>query len=185
MNAEHVQRIVVAKSRFEFRDGQITDDARDQPDAKCRRHADKSGRRRDGGQSRDHARRRAEHAGFAFEISIPSQVQLNAAAAAEKWVAANALVASAPAFNALPALKPNQPTHNSPAPISESTTLCGIIGSRGKPSRLPIISAKTSADTPELMCTTVPPAKSSTGIFPPSAQLNNPPLPHIMWQSGR
>ena len=95
------------------------------------------------------------------------QVQLNAAAAAEKCVAANALVASAPAFNALPALKPNQPTHNSPAPISESTTLCGIIGSCGKPSRLPSTSAHTSADTPELMCTTVPPAKSSTGIFPP------------------
>ena len=38
----------------------------------------------------------------------------------------------------------------------------------------------TSADTPELICTTVPPAKSSTGIFPPSAQLNNPPLPQTM-----
>ena len=58
-------------------------------------------------------------------------VQLNAAAAAEKWVAANALLASAPALSALPALNPNQPTHNNPAPISENTTLCGIIGSRG------------------------------------------------------
>src|ERR1700690_1985152 len=113
------------------------------------------------------------------------QVQLSAAAAAEKWVAANALVASVPAFSALPALKPNQPTHNKPAPINESTTLCGIIGSRGKPSRRPNTSAHTSADTPELICTTVPPAKSSTGILPPFAQLKNPPLPHIMWQSGR
>ncbi len=57
--------------------------------------------------------------------------QLNAAAAAEKCVAANALVASAPAFSALPALKPNQPTHSNPVPMSESTTLCGIIGSCG------------------------------------------------------
>src|ERR1039458_4625956 len=80
--------------------------------------------------------------------------QLNAppaAAAAEKGVAANALVASEPALNALPALKPNQPTHNKPVPMSESTTLCGTIGSCGKAARLPIISANTSADTPELM----------------------------------
>ncbi len=97
--------------------------------------------------------------------------QLRAAAAAEKWVAANALVASGPAFNALPALKPNHPTHSKPVPMSESTTLCGTIGSCGKPSRLPIINANTSADTPELIWTTVPPAKSSTGILPPEAQL--------------
>src|SRR6185295_10394799 len=58
-------------------------------------------------------------------------VQLKAAAAAEKCVAAKALVASPPAFNALPALNPNQPTHNRPVPTSENTTLCGIIGSRG------------------------------------------------------
>src|SRR5208282_1808081 len=58
-------------------------------------------------------------------------VQLKAAAAAAKCVAANALVASPPAVNALPPLKPNQPTHKSPAPISEYTTLCGIIGSCG------------------------------------------------------
>ena len=30
--------------------------------------------------------------------------------------------------------------------------------------RLPSTSAQTSAETPELICTTVPPAKSSTGI---------------------
>src|SRR5208282_5134107 len=58
-------------------------------------------------------------------------VQLKAAAPAAKCVAANALAASPPALNALPALKPNQPTHNSPAPMSEYTTLCGIIGSCG------------------------------------------------------
>src|SRR5579885_295143 len=112
-------------------------------------------------------------------------VQLNAAAAAEKCVDANALAASVPALKALPALKPNQPTHNNPAPMREYTTLCGIIGSRGQPSRRPSTSAQTRADTPELMCTTVPPAKSSTGILPPNAQLNSPPLPHIMWHNGK
>src|SRR5690348_697191 len=111
--------------------------------------------------------------------------QLNAAAAAEKCVAANALVAREPALRALPALNPNQPTHNNPVPMSESTTLCGIIGSRGKPARLPSTSANTSAEIPELMCTTVPPAKSSAGIFPPSAQLKNPPLPQTIWHSGK
>ena len=52
----------------------------------------------------------AQHARFAFQIPF-RQVQLKAAAAAEKCVAANALVARAPALSALPALKPNQPTH--------------------------------------------------------------------------
>src|ERR1017187_8253321 len=69
---------------------------------------------------------------FNFHSTV---AQLNAAAAAEKCVAANALVASVPAFSALPPLKPNQPTHNRPVPMSESTTLCGTIGSRGNPSR--------------------------------------------------
>src|SRR5690242_6363149 len=57
--------------------------------------------------------------------------QLSAAAAAEKCVAANALVASGPALSALPALKPNQPTHNNPVPIRLNTTLWGSIGSAG------------------------------------------------------
>ena len=57
--------------------------------------------------------------------------QLSAAAAAEKCVAAKALVASSPALTALPALKPNQPTHSRPVPIRLSTTLCGSIGSCG------------------------------------------------------
>src|SRR3954467_8865395 len=54
--------------------------------------------------------------------------QLSAAAAAEKCVAANAFEARPPALTALPALKPNQPTHNNPAPIKLKTTLCGGIG---------------------------------------------------------
>src|SRR5271165_2690924 len=85
---------------------------------------------------------------FKFHSSV---AQLKAAAAAEKCVAANALVARPPAFNALPALKPNQPTHNNPVPTSENVTLCGTIGLWGKPSRRPSTSANTRADTPELM----------------------------------
>src|SRR5579859_2621576 len=108
--------------------------------------------------------------GLPFKFHSTS-VQLSAAAAAEKCVAANALVANPPAFSALPALNPNHPTHSKPVPISESTTLCGTIGSCGYPSRRPSSNANTNADAPELICTTVPPAKSNTGILPPDAQL--------------
>src|ERR1700739_3525274 len=45
--------------------------------------------------------------------------------AAAKCVATKALVARLPAPNALPALNPNQPTHNRHAPMKLSTTLCG------------------------------------------------------------
>src|SRR5687767_10160381 len=111
--------------------------------------------------------------------------QLRPPAAPAKWVAANALVASAPPFKALPPLNPNQPTQSRPVPIRLRTTLCGSIGSLGKPRRFPSTSAQISADAPELMCTTVPPAKSSTGILPPSAQLKRPPLPQTMCASGQ
>src|SRR5215213_10772432 len=48
-------------------------------------------------------------------------------AAAAKCVAVKALVARAPAESALPALKPNQPTHSMHAPMKLSTRLCGAI----------------------------------------------------------
>ena len=65
------------------------------------------------------------------------------------------------ASSAEPALKPNQPNQRSEAPIMVIVRLCGAIGSRPKPTRLPSTNAPTSPATPALMCTTVPPAKSS------------------------
>src|SRR5207248_10052563 len=53
------------------------------------------------------------------------------AAAVAKCVATKALVASPPEPNALPALKPNQPTHRRHAPITLRTTLCGGIACLG------------------------------------------------------
>src|SRR5579859_5618393 len=103
-------------------------------------------------------------------LSHSAVTQPSAAAAAEKWVAAKALVAKAPALTALPALNPNHPNQSSPAPIKLSTTLWGSIGSLGNPVRLPKTIAQTSADTPELTCTTVPPAKSRSANLPPKAQ---------------
>jgi len=41
----------------------------------------------------------------------------------------------------------------------------------------------TSADTPDVMCTTVPPAKSRLGICVPPA-LSSPPAPHTMCAIG-
>src|SRR5215467_2751706 len=108
----------------------------------------------------------------------------SAAAAAAKWVATNALVAKLPAANALPALNPNHPTHNMQAPIKLSTTLCGGICSLGYPTRFPMYSAQTRAETPEVTCTTVPPAKSSVGNLPPSDAFSNPPLPQTMCAMG-
>src|SRR5581483_3489979 len=111
--------------------------------------------------------------------------QENPAAAAAKWVAANAEVARPPAASAEPALKPNQPTHRSPAPVMLMTTLCGTMGCWGYPMRFPTTTAQTRAETPELTWTTVPPAKSSAGILPPRAQLKRPPFPQTMWASGK
>src|SRR3974390_304862 len=60
-----------------------------------------------------------------------ARLQLKAAAAAPKCVAMKALVASGLDASALPALNPNQPTHNKHAPMKLKTMLCGGIGCLG------------------------------------------------------
>src|SRR5688572_26367087 len=62
-------------------------------------------------------------------FSHSATVHPNAPAAAPKCVATNALVASAPAPSAEPALNPNHPTQSRQAPMKLSTMLCGFIGS--------------------------------------------------------
>src|SRR5882757_2047617 len=113
-------------------------------------------------------------------LNHSAKLQLIAAAAVAKCVAMKALVASEFEASALPALKPNHPTHRRHAPTKLSVKLCGGIGCLGNPVRRPIYKAHTNADTPELMCTTVPPAKSRHGNFPPNAAFSIPPLPHTM-----
>src|SRR3954470_5608075 len=56
-------------------------------------------------------------------LSHSANIQPSVAAAAAKCVATKALAAPAPAPKALPALKPNQPTHKRAAPITLMTTL--------------------------------------------------------------
>ena len=84
------------------------------------------------------------------------------------------------AASALPALNPNQPTHSNAAPLTVIVRLCGGIAVLGKPVRLPITSAATSAATPALTCTTAPPAKSRK----PRAN-SQPSGPQTQWATGR
>src|SRR5260370_12514687 len=77
-------------------------------------------------------------------------LQLNAAAAAAKCVATNALVANEFEASALPALKPNHPTHSKHAPIKLSTMLAGGIGCLGNPLRFPNSTPQTNPETPHL-----------------------------------
>ena len=97
--------------------------------------------------------------------------QTSAAVAAEMCVTVIAMPASAPAFSALPALKPYQPTQSMQAPTMVIQGACGGFTSPGKPARGPIRMASISAVTPAVRCTTSPPAKSST----PRAARKPPP----------
>ena len=81
----------------------------------------------------------AEQAGGAYQTASrlldraarKNLIHPNTAAAVAKCVTMKALLARGPALSALPALKPNQPTHSRHAPITLSTTLCGRIDSLG------------------------------------------------------
>src|SRR6266550_5592073 len=65
-----------------------------------------------------------------FLLTIHSaNIQASAAVAVAIWVTVIAMPALPLAAVAEPALKPNQPTHRSEAPITLSTRLCGGIGS--------------------------------------------------------
>ena len=91
-----------------------------------------------------------------FTHSMTSQT--SAAVAAEICVTVMAMPASPPAFKALPALKPNQPTHSMQAPAMVIQGACGGFTSLGKPARGPMTMASTSAEMPAVRCTTRPPA---------------------------
>src|SRR5262247_2678995 len=87
-------------------------------------------------------------------VGLPKRIhstatQPKAAAAEAKCVATNALVAKLFAANALPPLKPTQPTQSKQAPMKLKVRLCGFIASCGNPTRLPTYNAQTSAEIPE------------------------------------
>ena len=99
--------------------------------------------------------------------------------AAARWVATKALVESSPAARALPALKPNHPNQRMAAPVTVIGRLCGAMLSDPNPFRFPTTRAAASAETPEVMWTTVPPAKSRAPMF-----RIHPPIPHTQWATG-
>ena len=107
-----------------------------------------------------------------------ANIHARAPAAEEMWVTSMAMPAAPSAASALPALKPNQPTHRMPAPVTAMGRLWGGMAVVGKPCLGPMRMAATRAAMPELMCTTVPPAKSSAPISP-----SHPP-PHTQWATG-
>src|SRR5436190_1168970 len=103
------------------------------------------------------------------EVRLPrchrsTEIQARPAAAAANWVARIAEAAEALAASALPPLKPNQPTHSMAAPTVVIAGFCGGEIRFGKPSRGPMSHAATRADTPAVVCTTMPPAKSIVPI---------------------
>src|SRR6201995_1895405 len=53
-----------------------------------------------------------------------TSIQVKAATAVAIWVTSIAMPACIPAVTAEPALKPNQPTHSSEAPMNVRTMLC-------------------------------------------------------------
>src|SRR6516165_3000003 len=108
-------------------------------------------------------------------------IQVKAAVAVAVWVTSMAMPACRPALTAEPALKPNQPTHRSAAPIMVSTMLwAGPVSLR-----LPSMSAAIRPAVPELTCTTVPPAKSSTLTQAASLdELKKPSGPHTQCAIG-
>src|SRR5205823_5340336 len=101
--------------------------------------------------------------------------------------AVNAPAAIPSAATALPALKPYQPTHSMPVPTTVRTRLWGRNARWPKPLRLPSIRHSTSADQPDDMWTTVPPAKSIDLMAALAFQtpFMRPSMPHTMWASGK
>src|SRR5262249_48345470 len=113
-----------------------------------------------------------------FVRTISSSTQVTTAAAADRLVVTKARLARPPAVSAEPALNPTQPNHNREAPRMTKGTLCGTLCS-GLFCCGPRMTAATRADTPALMWTTDPPAKSSA----PSSR-SQPPAPHTQWAMG-
>jgi len=146
MNAEGVQRVVVTEEALHDEDHEEAEDAGEESDDQRREGLHKAGGGGDGHQSGDRAGDGAQGCGLAVVIHSEMD-QPMAAAAAAKWVLTKALVARELAASALPALKPNQPTHKRQAPMKlapwsgaafwrgDSRRACPDRGSRSAPRR--------------------------------------------------
>src|SRR4051812_12173839 len=122
-----------------------------------------------------------------FRVMNSSMAHVNEATAVASVVVVKALAATPSAATAEPALKPYQPTQSMPVPTMQSTRLCGGMGVLPKPRRGPMIKQRISADQPEDMCTTVPPAKSMALMLAVAfhTPFMKPVEPHTMCASGK
>src|SRR5207237_10713261 len=88
------------------------------------------------------------------------------------------------AASAEPALNPNHPNHSRPVPSATNATLCGSSFSSDPKCRAPTTQTEASAANPALVCTTMPPAKSSPPHFarnpPPQIQCTSGPYPSTL-----
>jgi hypothetical protein len=114
--AESVERVVVTEHVLEAGAAPVADDAGGDADAERSYRTDEAGRRRNGDQSRHGARADADDGGFTAMIHS-TIIQVKPAVAVAVWVTSIAMPACIPALTADPALKPNQPTQSSEAPI--------------------------------------------------------------------
>ena len=78
---------------------------------------------------------------------------------AARSVFTNATAVTESTRNSLPALKPYQPNQRRPVPSATSGMECGPLSATF---RRPTYSTDASAAMPAMLCTTMPPAKSST-----------------------
>src|SRR4051812_20820219 len=122
-----------------------------------------------------------------FRTMYSSAAHVNEATAVASVVVVKALAAMPSAATAEPALKPYQPTQSMPVPTMHKTRLCGGIGVLPKPSRGPSSLQRISADHPDDMCTTVPPAKSIALMDAPAfhTPFIQPVDPQTMCASGK
>ena len=124
MDAERVERIVIAEEVLEPGAAPVADDAGRDADGERTHRTDETRRRRDGDEPRDRAGADADDCRLAADDPLDDHPG-EAGGRGGEMGDGIAMPACMPALTAEPALKPNQPTHSSEAPIMVSTMLCG------------------------------------------------------------
>ena len=181
MDADHVERVVEAEPELQ-RHGQRAQRTGDDADRDRAQRGDEATGRGDGDQAGDRAGRGAERGGLAVADLLDDQPAEHRGRGGDHRVGEGDAGERRRRSSAEPALKPNQPNHSRAAPSSMNGRLCGRMGSRGQPRRLPSTMARARPAAPALMCTAVPPAKSSApsvastlAIQPPTASAATKP----------
>ena len=186
MHAKRVQRIVIAERRSS---PSPPSRSRTRPaispihSARHRRH--KPRRRRNRHQPRHRARDRSQRRRLAIAESTPPRSSRSPPPPRQSASPQTRDVASAARRQRRPRIEPEPPHPQQTRP--DKTQHHRV--RRHRPLRIPQPLARDTApspapETPDVTCTTVPPAKSRHGIPSPSAAFRNPPMPHTMCAIG-